>query len=314
MIQTYPNSLVCVLWVVRLVVPYLGVVVDSLWERLELNWFALVEHLAWSVWLLHIRRLASYHFALSPGSCEASCGLESGLARRKLRKCRDVGDAPYMPFVAGLWRYIGPMTPRKVGEARESSGTRWSSSPEKLSHLSEVRPTFRDASGRSESALGRVGDEIEDVVDVVWAEAGRREQEGRQRGVKCKREMECRGSPPRTSTRPYLDGTQSPFHAAIATPTSCKRNIGRVWARSDRGRAFNQTAQRMHRPKIHSQSSRTIYFSEGKMLIPSKPFGLTHLPGHPPTELSIARFRQRATVRGLRPSVGRNRTVMISLP
>jgi hypothetical protein len=68
------------------------------------------------------------------------------------------------------------MTPRKVGEAHESSETRWSRSPEKLSHSSEVRPTFRDASSRSESALGRVADKIENVEDAVLAEVGRREQ------------------------------------------------------------------------------------------------------------------------------------------
>jgi hypothetical protein len=51
MIQTYPTSLVYVLWVVQLILPYLGIVVDSLWERLKLHRFALVEHLVWSVWL-----------------------------------------------------------------------------------------------------------------------------------------------------------------------------------------------------------------------------------------------------------------------
>jgi hypothetical protein len=73
------------------------------------------------------------------------------------------------------------MAPRKIGKANESSETRWSKSPEKLSHWPEVRAAFRDASGRSESALSRVTDEIENVVDAGRAAGGRTEQEGRER-------------------------------------------------------------------------------------------------------------------------------------
>jgi hypothetical protein len=68
------------------------------------------------------------------------------------------------------------MAPRKVGEPNGSSETRWSKPPEKLSYSLEVRTAFRDASDRSESALSRVIDEIENVVDAVLAEAGRTEQ------------------------------------------------------------------------------------------------------------------------------------------
>jgi hypothetical protein len=100
------------------------------------------------------------------------------------RKCRDGEDAPLKLFAASFRRCVGAMAPRKVGETNESSKTRWSKPPEKLSHSLEVRTAFRDASGRSESALSRGTDEIENVVDAVLAEAGRTEQEGRERVIK----------------------------------------------------------------------------------------------------------------------------------
>jgi hypothetical protein len=223
-----------------------------------------------------------------------------------------VGDAPYIPFVAGLWRCIGPMAPRKVSEAHESYGTRWSRSPEKLSHLPEVRPTFRDASCRSESALGRVADEIEDVVDAVLAEAGRREQKGRQRGVKCKREMECRGSPPRTSTRPYLESTpstQQSQHQLLVNATPVV--FGLVLIVEER---FIRLRNECIDPKSTVNCLGAYISVKVRCSSQASPFGLTHLPGHPATELSIARFSQRAKVQELRPSMSRNRTVTISLP
>ena len=54
---------------------------------------------------------------------------------------------------------LGQQPLRKAAEALGSYITFWRRSPEKWSHLSEVRVAFRDASDCSESALVRVADE-----------------------------------------------------------------------------------------------------------------------------------------------------------
>jgi hypothetical protein len=114
---------------------------------------------------------------------------------------------------------------RKAAEVHESSNTRWRESLEKLSHSSEVRVAFRDASGRSESALSRVANGRVDVVEgAVMEEVVGTSRRARRGGSMARGEMECRGRAPSPMLGPVGLSTPS-IHGhilhvtAIATPT-----------------------------------------------------------------------------------------------
>jgi hypothetical protein len=112
---------------------------------------------------------------------------------------------------------------REAAEVLESSNTRWRESLEKLSHSSEVRVAFRDASGRSESALSGVADGRVDVVEgAVMDEVVGTSRRTRREGSMARGEMECRGRSAKSNARPCW--SEHPFNTRSYFARHCNRN------------------------------------------------------------------------------------------